>query len=125
MVRADGGHVGRVRDLTGGAGAPVVLDFVGEGGAERDAGAMLGPGGIHYVVGYGGTLEMPTVNFIASEKKVIGCQVGTYLDLVELMRLSADGLVSLHNRCYPLDAVEVAVADMRAGRIQGRGVLVP
>jgi NAD+-dependent secondary alcohol dehydrogenase Adh1 len=124
-VRSDGSQVERVKELTDGLGAPVVIDFVGEGGAERDAQAILGPGGIHYVVGYGGTLEVPTVNFVASEKGALGCQVGTYVDLVELMQLSVDGRVALHNRRYPLDAVADAIADMQAGRLEGRAVLVP
>jgi NAD+-dependent secondary alcohol dehydrogenase Adh1 len=51
--------------------------------------------------------------------------VGTYVDLVELMELAAGGQVSLHNTVYPLEAIEDAVEDLRAGRLQGRGVLVP
>ena len=34
-VVADGGHVEEVLDLTGGHGAEVVVDFVGEGGVDR------------------------------------------------------------------------------------------
>jgi NAD+-dependent secondary alcohol dehydrogenase Adh1 len=125
LVLADGTQVQRVRDLTDGAGADVVLDFVGEGGAEQDARALLGRAGIHYVVGYGGTIEMKTMEFMAAEKSVVGSQVGTYSDLVELMHLAATGAVSLHNRIYPLEAVGDAIDDLKAGRLQGRGVLVP
>ncbi|MDX6302748.1 MAG: NAD+-dependent secondary alcohol dehydrogenase Adh1, partial [Nocardioidaceae bacterium] len=39
-VTADGGQVESVKDLTDGAGADVVLDFVAEEGAESDAFAM-------------------------------------------------------------------------------------
>src|SRR5260221_240956 len=39
-VVADGSQVPAVLDLTGGAGAEVVLDFVAEQGAENDAWAM-------------------------------------------------------------------------------------
>jgi NAD+-dependent secondary alcohol dehydrogenase Adh1 len=125
VVVADGTQVDKVRGLTDGAGADAVFDFVGEHGAQQDAGAVLGRGGLHYVVGYGGTMELPTIDFIMQEKSVIGNQVGTYVDLVELMQLAASGLVSLHNRVYPLEAVEDAIEDLRAGRLQGRGVLVP
>src|SRR6201984_3732961 len=41
-VVADGGQVQAVMDLTGGAGAEVVLDFVAEQGAEHDGWAMTG-----------------------------------------------------------------------------------
>lgn len=125
-VLADGTQAKTVGELTGGAGAEVMLDFVGEGGAERDAQAMLGRRGVHFVVGYGGALEeLPTVGFVATEKSIVGCQVGTYIDLVELMSLAASGLVTVHNRMYPLDAVGDAIADLRAGRLRGRGILVP
>jgi NAD+-dependent secondary alcohol dehydrogenase Adh1 len=125
VVVADGTQVDKVRGLTEGTGADAVFDFVGEHGAQQDAGAVLGRGGLHYVVGYGGTMEMQTLDFIVQEKSVIGNQVGTYVDLVELMHLAAGGLVSLHNRVYPLEAVDDAIEDLRAGRLQGRGVLVP
>jgi NAD+-dependent secondary alcohol dehydrogenase Adh1 len=125
VVMVDGKQVDKVKELTGWIGADAVFDFVGDHGAQHDASAMLGRGGLHYVVGYGGTMEMPTMDFIMQEKSVIGNQVGTYVDLVELMELAAGGQVSLHNTVYPLEAIEDAVEDLRAGRLQGRGVLVP
>jgi NAD+-dependent secondary alcohol dehydrogenase Adh1 len=124
VVLSDGTQVAQILELTNG-GATVVLDFVGEGGAEKDAGAMIGQEGTHYVVGYGGTIELPTGHFVSGEKRVAGCQVGTYLDLVDLLQLAVDGYVKLHNRVYPLDGYEEAIADMRAGRLLGRAVLVP
>src|ERR1019366_3294840 len=51
-VVADGGQVDAVKDLTGGAGAEVVLDFVAEQGAEHDGFAMTAPAGSYYVIGY-------------------------------------------------------------------------
>ena len=57
--------------------------------------------------------------------RIAGCQVGTYLELVDLVQLTVDGYVKLHNRMYPLDAYDEAIADMRAGRLLGRAVLVP
>ena len=56
-VVADGSHVDAVKDLTGGDGAEVVLDFVAEQGAENDAFAMTRPAGSCFVIGYGGTLD--------------------------------------------------------------------
>ena len=43
-VVADGSHVDAVKDLTGGQGAHVVLDFVAEQGAEMDGWNMTRPG---------------------------------------------------------------------------------
>src|SRR4051794_8483301 len=34
------------------------------------------------------------------------------------MALAADGLVTLHTRTYPLDAVQDVIADLDAGRLQ-------
>src|ERR1700693_3096648 len=50
-VVADGGQVDAVKDLTGGAGAEVVLDFVAEQGAEADGFAMTGAAGSYFVIG--------------------------------------------------------------------------
>ncbi len=44
-VVADGGQVAAVQELTGGAGAEVVLDFVAEQGAEMDGWNMTRPAG--------------------------------------------------------------------------------
>ncbi|MFI7618318.1 NAD(P)-dependent alcohol dehydrogenase [Nonomuraea terrae] len=124
-VLADGGQVDAVADLTGGQGAHVVLDFVGEGGAEREGVAMLRRAGSYFVIGYGGRVEIPTIDIISSEINVIGNLVGSYNDLDELMALAAQGKVRLHTRTYPLDAVNEAMDDLDNGRLQGRGILVP
>lgn len=124
-VLVDGSHVERVLELTDGHGAEVVLDFVGEGGAERDAWAMTRRAGSHYVIGYGGTVEIPTIDVISTERNVIGNLVGSYNDLVELMALAAAGKVVMQTTRYPLDAALDAMADLDAGRLRGRGILVP
>jgi len=41
------------------------------------------------------------------------------------MVLTAQGKVTLHTRTYPLDAVNDAMDDLDAGRLRGRGILVP
>ncbi len=86
---------------------------------------MTRNGGSHYVIGYGGTVEVPTIDIISTERNIIGNLVGTYNDLEELMTLAAQGKVKLHTRTYPLDAVNDAMDDLEAGRLQGRGILVP
>jgi NAD+-dependent secondary alcohol dehydrogenase Adh1 len=124
-VVADGGHVAAVLDLTGGRGADVVMDFVAEQGAEADGWAMTGRAGSYYVIGYGGTLHIPTLDIISTERNIIGNIVGTYNDLAELMVLAQAGRVTLHTRTYPLDAAAEAFADLDAGRVRGRAILVP
>jgi NAD+-dependent secondary alcohol dehydrogenase Adh1 len=124
-VLVDGSHVAKVLDMTGGHGAEVVLDFVGERGAERDAWQMTRRAGSHFVIGYGGVLDVATIDVISTERNVIGNLVGSYNELAELMVLAQTGQVTLHTRTYPLDAVNDAMDDLEAGRLQGRGILVP
>jgi NAD+-dependent secondary alcohol dehydrogenase Adh1 len=124
-VVADGGQVAAVQELTGGAGAEVVLDFVAEQGAESDGWAMTGRAGSYYVIGYGGTVNIPTLDIISTERNIVGNIVGSYNDLAELMVLAQAGRVTLHTRTYPLDAAAEALADLDAGRVRGRAILVP
>jgi NAD+-dependent secondary alcohol dehydrogenase Adh1 len=124
-VRVDGTHVATVRELTDGAGAEVVIDFVGERGAIEDGVAMLRRAGSYFVIGYGQNIDVPTIDVISSEISFVGNLVGTYNDLAELMTLTAQGSVSLHTTAYPLEAVNDAMADLDNGRLQGRGILVP
>jgi NAD+-dependent secondary alcohol dehydrogenase Adh1 len=123
-VVADGGHVAAVADLTGG-GADVVFDFVAEQGAENEGWAMTRRAGSYYVIGYGGELHIPTLDVIGTERNVIGNIVGTYNELAELMVLAQAGKVTLHTRAYPLDQAPEALADLDAGRVRGRAILVP
>jgi NAD+-dependent secondary alcohol dehydrogenase Adh1 len=125
-VVADGSHVDKVKELTGGNGAEVVLDFVGEEGAEKDAWQMTRRAGSHFVIGYGGIVEVPTIEIISTERNVIGNIVGTYNDLAELMALAAQGKVTLHTKPYPLEAANDAFDDLDAGRLPGtRAILIP
>jgi NAD+-dependent secondary alcohol dehydrogenase Adh1 len=124
-VQADGNQVQAVKDLTGGQGAEVVFDFVAEKGAENDAWAMTAPAGSQFVIGYGGELCIPTLDFVAGEKNVIGNIVGTYNDLAELMVLAQAGKVTLHTQQYPLEKALDALHDLDAGRVRGRAILIP
>ena len=124
-VVANGDQVDAVKDLTGGEGADVVLDFVAEQGAEDDGFAMTRPGGSYFVIGYGGTLTIPTLDVISTERNIIGNIVGTYNELAELMVLAQAGKVTLHTKTYPLEAAQEALADLDAGLVRGRAILVP
>jgi len=125
VVEANGGHVEAVKDLTTGLGADVVLDFVAEQGAEMDGWNMTAPAGSYYVIGYGGQLQIPTLDIISTERNIIGNIVGTYNDLAELMVLAQAGKVRLHTQQYPLDAAVDALHDLDGGRVRGRAILVP
>ncbi|MET8677411.1 NAD(P)-dependent alcohol dehydrogenase [Streptomyces sp. NPDC004647] len=124
-VDAGGDPVAAVKELTSGQGAHVVIDFVGERGTESQGIAMLRRAGSYFVVGYGGHVNVPTIDIISAEINVVGNLVGSYNDLDELMTLAAQGKVALETTAYPLDAVNRAMDDLEHGRLQGRGILVP
>ena len=81
-----------------------MLDFVAEEGAENEGFAMTRAGGSY---------------------SVIGNIVGTCNELAELMVLAQSGKVTLHTQTYPLAEAEQALADLDAGRVRGRAILVP
>jgi NAD+-dependent secondary alcohol dehydrogenase Adh1 len=118
-------HIDTVQELTDGKGAEAIIDFVGEKGAVEDGVAMIQDGGFYYVIGYGQNIDIPTIDVISREISFIGNLVGTYIDLQDLMTLTAQGKVTLHTSQYPLDAINDAMNDLDNGRLQGRGILVP
>lgn len=126
LARHDRSHVAEVRELTHGAGADVVLDFVGEGGAEVDAVELLGSNGMDVIVGYGGRLEADILTQVLTpEASFVGSTVGTYTELVELVALARRGAVKLSTQIFPLEGINDAMRTLEQGRMIGRGVLVP
>ena len=123
VITADGQQAQQVRDLTGGANA--VLDFVGEDTTIGDSIAMLRPGGTYYLIGYGGTVTLPTLPLVLGEVTIAANLIGTYSDLAGLVTLAGQGKVTLHCARYPLEATGDAIDDLRQGRIRGRAILIP
>jgi NAD+-dependent secondary alcohol dehydrogenase Adh1 len=124
-IKVDDHHVDTVKEMTDGLGADAIIDFVGENGAVEDGVEMIRDGGFYYVIGYGQNIDIPTIDVISREISFIGNLVGTYIDLQDLMTLTAQGQVTLHTTTYPLDAINDAMNDLDNGRLQGRGILVP
>lgn len=124
-VVADGTQVEQVLGLTGGDGAEVLVDFVGEGGATAEGVRMLRRAGDYHVVGYGENITVPTIDIVSTEINIIGNLVGSYDDLCDLMALAAHGAVTLHTAKYALDDFQSAIDDLDAGRVRGRAILIP
>ena len=124
VVTADGRHTQQVRDLTG-SGADAVFDFVGEDATIGDSVAMLRPGGTYYLVGYGGTVTLPTIPLVLGEISIVANLIGTGSDLAGLVTLAAQGKIKLRSSSYPLEAAGDAIEDLRQGRIRGRAILTP
>ena len=58
---------------------------------------MVQDGGFYFVIGYGENIDVPTIDIISREIYFIGNLVGTYIDLQELMTLTAQGKVTAHD----------------------------
>jgi NAD+-dependent secondary alcohol dehydrogenase Adh1 len=114
-----------VRELTGGRGADLVFDFVGTDQTHADSAAMLARGGTYSVIGYGGTIAIPSPALVVNEQSVVGNLVGSWIDLWELLQLHAAGRVTLKTETHSLDAVNDVLQKLRDGDVTGRAVLVP
>ena len=116
---------GAVRELTDGAGADVVFDFVGSDATHSIGLGVLARRGLFSIVGYGGTVTYPSVAFVSGATAVTGNLVGNWIDLWELLQLHGRGAVTLRSETYPLEEVNDVLARLREGEVTGRAVLVP
>ncbi|MCQ6267784.1 NAD(P)-dependent alcohol dehydrogenase [Fictibacillus sp. WQ 8-8] len=124
-VIADKDMISQVKTLTDEKGVDIIIDFVGTDQTHEDSMKMLRKGGHYFVVGYGGTVKVPSLNIINNEYSIIGSLVGNYTDLYELMVLHGRGKVKLHSSKYPLDQANEVLELLHNGKINGRAILVP
>ena len=110
-----------------GGGARMVLDLVGSASTVNLAIAGATRGTEIVVVGlYGGELSVPIPFFPLRPLAIRGSYVGNLAELRELVRLARDGklaLVKVARR--PLDEASEVLAQLKAGKVFGRAVLVP
>jgi 2-desacetyl-2-hydroxyethyl bacteriochlorophyllide A dehydrogenase len=124
IVAPDGG-VSAVLEETDGAGADAVLDLVGEDGVPAQAMRMLRKGGVYSIVGYGGSVEIEHLDMINRELTILGNQIGSYTDLVDLMELAQQGRLEISTQRFALDDAADVLQEVAAGKVLGRAVLVP
>jgi D-arabinose 1-dehydrogenase-like Zn-dependent alcohol dehydrogenase len=113
-----------IRKRTGGAYA--VIDFVGAEASVNYGLNCLRKGGKLIIVGlYGGSLTLP-IPFIPMNARIIqGSYVGTLQEMGELMAMVRDGKVApIEILERPLAEVTDALADLKAGKVKGRQVLM-
>lgn len=134
VVRLDVGWVAQVRDLTGGRGADVVVDPVG-GDAFDDAVRVLAPEGRLVVIGFagGGIPEVKLNRVLFRNISIVGAAWGEFLRVepsalarthAALVAHVEAGLRPIVKARYPLASAGEALADLEAGRILGKAVLV-
>ena len=119
------GDAATAREATDGRGADVVFDFVGTDQTHADATAALARGGTLSIIGYGGTLSLPTNALVVNEHAVMANLVGTWIDLWEILQLHAARRITLKTETHPLEQVNDVLAKLRDGEVTGRAVLVP
>lgn len=127
-MKSDDSAADKIREMTGGIGADVVLDFVGVQPTVDIATAAIRNGGAIRFVGLGRG-EFP---YIAGDTKVLPWNVnielpytGTLTDLRQVVALARQDKLRVEVEQYSLDDAVTAFDDLANGRIQGRAVLVP
>ena len=117
-----------IRDLTGGDGADVVLDFVGIQPTVSLATSILAPDAALRFIGIGGgAFEYSTspVSPLPWGVDVRRSYAGTRRDQLAVIELAKAGKVKIETRAYSLDDGVRAFDDLEAGTVEGRAVLVP
>ncbi|GIH81065.1 oxidoreductase [Planobispora longispora] len=115
----------QVRDLTGGRGADLVLDFVGEQQTLALAAAGAATLGEVAVVGMGGG-ELP----VGVGRLPFACSVsmlywGSRPELMELVTLARQRRITPRVETFPLEQAAEVYRRLREGRLTGRAVLLP
>jgi NAD+-dependent secondary alcohol dehydrogenase Adh1 len=119
------GAVDAVRELTDGRGAELVLDFVGTDQTHADGLGMLARAGTYSMVGFGGTVTVPSAALVGAEQAAMTNLVGSWTDLWEVVQLHARGKLTLKTETHPLEDVNDVLGMLREGAVTGRAVLVP
>ncbi|MFF4255426.1 NAD(P)-dependent alcohol dehydrogenase [Streptomyces sp. NPDC001663] len=123
---SDGAAAAGVRELTGGTGAEVVLDFVGAEATLAVAAASVAVAGDVTIVGIGGgTLAVGFGGGLPFEVSASFPYWGTRPELMEVVELARQGLVSSHVETFTLDEAPTAYERLHAGDINGRAVVLP
>lgn len=124
-LRSDAMVGDAVRKATGGVGADIVLDMVGAESTLALGAKILRAEGRLVIIGLAmGTLP---INFFALPygAEVATSYWGTTTELMELVALARTGKIRMDVETFPLDRAPEVYAQLRAGKIGGRAVVVP
>lgn len=120
-----GQAITRVKDMTRGQGAELVLDMVGIDPTLQMAAEMSRVLGHLTIVGIGGGV-LP-VNFLSPphECSVVSPFWGSIPELMEVVRLGQAGKIKMLVEQFPLERASEAYHLLHDGKIQGRAVITP
>ena len=117
--------VTRIKDMTRGQGAEVVLDFVGVNPTLAMAAQVARVLGHLTIVGLGNAALPVNFNSPPKECSVASPFWGSIPELIEVIDLAQTGKIKMLVEHFPLDSAAEAYHLLRDGKIQGRAVITP
>ena len=110
-----------------GGGVAAAIDFVGASASfDFGYGALRKAGKLVCVGLFGGSTRMVPAMMAMKALSVTGSYVGSLADMQELMAIARQGhLPGLPLTSQPMSQATQALADLRAGKVRGRTILVP
>ena len=115
----------KIREITGGLGAEIVLDMVGIDATLALGASVLARKGDLKIIGVaGGTLPV-RFHEMARDASVSVPYAGTLSELYEVVELAQAGLVKPQVERVSFDGILEAYQRMDSGKLRGRAVLVP
>jgi alcohol dehydrogenase, propanol-preferring len=124
-VESGEGASERIRELTGGRGAELVLDDVGADETLALASSITRFEAHLTVVGLAGGKLQFAFGALPFEAQLTIPYWGTAVELGEVLDLARAGMIRAHVERFPLERVEDAYARMREGALDGRAVICP
>jgi propanol-preferring alcohol dehydrogenase len=122
-VVAGSGAAASILATTAGRGAEAIVDFVGSDDSLALAAEVVGRRGLVALLGLAGGSTQFGFSTLAPEASLTTVVAGTLQDLHEVVRLAQAGRIVGRLTTYPLAAVNDALDDLRAGRVDGRAVV--
>jgi alcohol dehydrogenase, propanol-preferring len=117
--------VKRVKDMTHGQGAAVVLDMVGINPTLQSAAQIARAQGHITIVGLGGGALPVNFHSLPHECSVASPYWGSIPELIEVVGLAQAGKIKLLLEHFRLDGAAEAYKLLHDGKIPGRAVIVP
>ena len=114
-----------IRELTGGLGAELVVDFVGADATMALAAAAVRRGGDAAIVGLAGGSLRYALGTMPFDATLTTPYWGTASELGEVLALARAGAITAHTQRFPLERVGEAYDALRDGTLEGRAVICP
>jgi propanol-preferring alcohol dehydrogenase len=114
-----------IRAATADRGCDAVLDFVGSDESLALAAGLVARRGVVALLGLAGGRLAFDFETLAPEATLTTVVAGSVADLHEVVRLASSELPPVPQVAFALEDVQLALDELRAGRIEGRAVVVP